>query len=453
MKHDLNLFILIGVILNSLIHFITCLSFEMRSISQAIASKEGTIKANHHLRQLNSTNFQTFDDIYHIMTIEVCIGRPSQCFNLLYDTGMMYMIVADINAGAEFNKAFNISISQSVRNENTNLVALPYRTGTLKARELIDYVSIGSTMPSFGFNFLMSFHTSERFYFDGILGLGRFYPEKNEGNQFDKRFSFIDYLHFNKLIKHKMFAHEYFNRTYGKFYVDEIPKSLGKDYFRCKNEPFISFLYKWHCEMRSVSFSTGENFTEIASPVVFDTGFVNVRGPINEGTIIFLNFLQLSDNQCEIEEKGSYQKLKCPEGFKVTKFPHIHFNLKGMQLTFFNEDMFRLVERDGKRFLISKLILDARYQYWEIGEPVLKNYNMLFDYENDIVGIVPNVNFERESWVSVIILSLILTALIVFGVWFYINRKKLLAKKLNSENITMGAAFSSGEVLSEVRKK
>lgn len=414
---------------------IITLSFEMKSLLfiTLTGQHNETTKDYIQLRELNETNLQTFDDIYNIMTIDICIGIPHQCFKLLYDTGIMYMIVGDSVKAAKFSNAFNSSVSQTIRTEKVNLVSLTYRTGILKAREVIDYVYINDINPSYCFHFLLGYETSMIYSFDGILGLGRLYPERNQGNDFDRRFSFIDYLYDNKLIKRKVFGHEYINRTYGKFYIDEIPHSLGDNYFRCVNEPFIPFLLKWHCEMRSLSLSTGENFTEINSPVAFDTGFVDVRGPKREGKVIFQNFLNISGVECHIEEKGFYQKFICNPDFDLRKLPHLYFNLKGMQLTFFNEDMFRLIERRNRKFLLSKIILDVYQEYWQIGEPVLKNYNMVFDYDNNIVGIVSNINYEGDSWVFVILLSLILTIIIIIVLWLIWNRKKLLSKRRDSK--------------------
>lgn len=204
---------------------IIALSFEMKTLS-SINSKDSQNEAIQYytrLRQLNETDLQTFDDIYNIMTIDICIGIPHQCFKLLYDTGMMYLILGDSTTTAEFSNKFNVSKSQTIRTEKINLVSLTYRTWILKAREAIDFLYINDINLLFCFHFLLAFETSMVYDFDGILGLGRLYPKKNEGNDFDNRFSFIDYLFENKLIQRKIFGHEYINRTIGRFYLTKYP--------------------------------------------------------------------------------------------------------------------------------------------------------------------------------------------------------------------------------------
>ena len=49
---------------------------------------------NNNLRYLNTSNFHSYDEYYNFMTIPLCIGIPKQCFNLIYDTGEMYLIVS-----------------------------------------------------------------------------------------------------------------------------------------------------------------------------------------------------------------------------------------------------------------------------------------------------------------------------------------------------------------------
>ena len=58
--------------------------------------------------------------------------------------------------------------------------------------------------PLYIFSFLLTWNTTVQYNFEGILGLGYFYPERDEGNNFDNRFSFLEYLKLNKLIKRKI---------------------------------------------------------------------------------------------------------------------------------------------------------------------------------------------------------------------------------------------------------
>ena len=95
------------------ISILTFLSFIIISNSLKLPlqslSLNNEIKAstNSNLRYLNTTNFHSYDDLYLTMSIPLCVGIPKQCFNLVYDTGEMYLILSNTANTAKFTKAFN----------------------------------------------------------------------------------------------------------------------------------------------------------------------------------------------------------------------------------------------------------------------------------------------------------------------------------------------------------
>ena len=443
------------------ISILTFLSFIIISNSLKLPlqslSLNNEIKAstNSNLRYLNTTNFHSYDDLYLTMSIPLCVGIPKQCFNLVYDTGEMYLILSNTANTAKFTKAFNMSASETSNSNTNNYIALNYQNGQLQLREVSDYVFIIEERPLYIFNFLLTWNTSIQYNFEGILGLGYLYPERDQGNSFDNRFSFMEYLKINKYIKKKVFGHEYRNRTHGSFYIDEIPVSMSENnYFKCKVEGFIPYLNKWHCQLRSLSFSTGENFTQIdaKSSVAFSTGYTDIRGPYIDGLIIFDTVIQYSNNKCIIQEydmdKERYSKIICDSSLDISSIPDIYFNIKGYQLTLLKDDMFRLVKINGETKYIFKVIIDTRYNYWNLGEPILKNYNMVFDYEDKSVGFQENVNLIGESWFMTIVLTCLLFSICCFGIWIYKNRRRLFIKDIKDEDIDKikrNEAFNEGK--------
>ena len=407
---------------------------------------------SNQFRNLNSSNFHSYDEFYNIMSIPLCIGIPKQCFNLVYDTGEMYLIVSNPAKTAMFTKFYNITSSQTSISNTYYYTALQYRNGIMQLREVGDYVFFSDNKPSYLFNFLLTWNTTKSYNFEGILGLGYLYPERDESESFDARFSFIDYLKYNKLINKKLFGHEYYNRTHGSFYIDEIPYTMSDNYFKCKVEGFIPYLNKWHCKMRSLAFSTGENFTEIHSSVAFSTGYTDIRGPYNEGLIIFDTIMKYTNNKCIVQDvdidKEKYSKIICDSSLSIQSIPDIYFNIKGFQLTLLKDDMFRLVKINGEKKYICKIIIDTRYNYWNLGEPILKNYNMVFDYDDKSVGFRENVNLTGESWFMIFVLISILISVCSIGIWIYSNRRRLFMKNIKEEDFEKlkgNEAFDEGK--------
>ena len=371
-----------------------------------------SLNQNNQINDYNSKNIRSLlykevssaNDIYNILTIELCIGSPSQCFKLAYDTGNPYLILGVQNTKAQFSK-----------------------------------------------------NTTEKYEFEGILGLGNNYPKRDEDNSFDERFSLVHNLYNNGVIKKKLFGHEYTSRKNGYLYLGEIPPSLGYDYYKCSVAPFIPYLNKWHCESRAIALSTGTNYTQFNSPYVFDTSYVDLRGPFYQCNSILSEIKEIFGEKCqyiseEIDEENRYIKLVCDYDIDIGKTPDITFHLKGYELRAKNFDIFRVVLIDGKKKYLSKIVGDTRYNYWNIGEPVLKNYNMVFNYEDNTVGFNENLNLKEGDWGVTIILMIIFIVIGVIGIYVVKNRKKIFNKIKNKdiEKFDKGEMLNSGEQMADM---
>ena len=390
------------------------------------------------------------DFIYHILKTEICIGVPPQCFKVAYDTGSTYLILGAVNTNAKFSKNFNFSISETFKSSANSFYAFPYRYGVIQAREVSDFLKLSNDLKSkYMISFLLTWNTTEKYDFEGILGLGNYYPKRDEDNSFDERFSFVHNLYNNGIISKKIFGHEYTDRNNGYLYLGEIPPTLGSNYFKCPVSPFIPYINKWHCESRAIAFSNGrQNFTQFHSPYAFDTGYIDIRGPFYEGNSLLSEINDISNGKChfiseDIDNEQRYIKLICEYELDIKNIPDIIFYLRGFELKLKNIDMFRVVLIDGKKKYMSKIVGDSRYSYWILGEPILKNYNMVFNYEDNTVGFTVNQNINEGNWTLTIILGIIFIVIGCLAFYLISNRKKLFAR-IRSKDIEK---FAKGEML------
>ena len=412
-----------------------------------------------NLRNLNSTSFYPTDYTYNIPTINMCFGlNGTHCFNLIYDTGMMYIIIGDNSTKSSFSKSYIVTESSTARVYG-DIHSFAYRTGVIDGVESSEYCSFanGGGRSLYTFNFLIAFKRSEHFNIEGILGLGHGYiktgSEKDPTTEeIEDKFSYVEYLKTYNLIKNKVFGHEYKNGTHGTFYIGEVPPSFKSKnkYHKCNALNTVKGLYKWYCNLKEIQLLTDETQTLLEltnGHVAFDTGYTDIRGPLEEGLKLYELFINISNHQCHILNKttdggSTYKKLMCDYNINIQTFPDIHFTLNDdAELVLKKEDMFRLIKTDKGYKYLCKIIIDIRYVYWNLGEPVLKNYDMMFSYDDDSISFVENLNLKGADYSEIIELNIVVIVLLVISIFVCMKRKHLFS---NNKSIFSKKKNASG---------
>ena len=453
----LNIFSYIILILH-FSSFSLCIKLELSNFNPNTNSNSNDNINSNNLRSLLIQDLETANDIYNIFTTELCIGKPVQCFKFAYDTGNQYLILGVKNTKAKFSKLYDTTISETFKSSQNSFFSIPYRYGIIQAREVSDFLQLPNNLQAkYMISFMMSWNTTEKYEFEGVLGLGNVYPKLDEENSFDERFSLIHNLFNNGVIEKKIFGHEYTSRKKGYLYLGEVPPSLGYNYFKCTVSPFIPYMNKWHCESRAIALSNGINYTQYTSPYAFDTAYVDIRGPYYEGNSILSEIQNILGEKCEfiseeIDEDNRYIKLICDYDTDIGKTPDVIFYLKGYELRAKNFDIFRVVLIDGKKKYLSKIVGDTRYTYWNLGEPILKNYDMVFNYEDNTVGFNENINLKEGDWTKTIILMIIFIVIGTLAIYLVKNRKKIFNRIKNKdiEKFDKGEMLNSGEQMGDI---
>jgi hypothetical protein len=426
-----------------LIFFIFSPSFSIKLPTKA-KILEYNHSINNNIRSLAQKELEITNYKYYLMETELCVGTPEQCFKVLYDTGTVYLILGVDNTNLKFKKGFNSLMSDTFMQSENRFFAVPFKSSVLVAREVRDKVSI---IPSYNlpylFSFLLAWNSTESYDYEGILGLGYYYPKRDFDNSFDERFSFVHYLKSNGIINNLIFGHEYVDRTKGILYFGEEPKSMQNGYFKCKVQNFISYNNKWHCPLLSVYYTNIGDYLSLGSTAAFDTGYTYIKGPYYQVYTILDKLLELSEGKCElvqqqIEEGDDYGliRLICDENVDTSKFSNIDFDIVGFRITLLKSDLLRkMVTKDGKMKYEVTLIGDSTYKFWNFGEPILKNYDMVFNYEDNTVGFKENNNLIGGDWNNVFVLSVVFVIFLSVAIYIYKNRKNIFRKNVKEEDI------------------
>ena len=101
-------------------------------------------------------------------------------------------------------------------------------------------------------------------------------------------------------------------------------------------------------------------------------------------------------------------------------------------MTLLKRDLFRKIIINKKVKYEAIIIGDSTYQFWNFGEPILKNYDMVFNYEDNTVGFKVNNNFLGGNWTSVIILTIIFICFVFIAFYIIKNRKTIFKKHISS---------------------
>ena len=179
-----------------------------------------------------------------------------------------------------------------------------------------------------------------------------------------------------------------------------------------------------------------------------DSGFI-VTSTYNKKVLDELFFEKYS-GLCKEEIIEEHYVKSCDK--KVIKeFKKISFcfssvyndNLNIIELDY--NDLFIKSEKN-KDIYYFQIVFKSGYYNWLLGRPLFKKYPMIFDQNKKIFGFYSNTGSGEEksdgkfhkAWLIVILLSIILICIIIFGIVFYIkyviNKRKQKANELIDDN-------------------
>ncbi len=372
-----------------------------------------------------------------LYTIRVSLGNPKQEFEVIIDSGSFLLwIPSDECKNCYYSKnKFKWKSSQSF-SKTLKSYDLKYISGKVSGRVSIDGISLNNGLTIPNFNFLLSDVVDAPVKVDGIMGFARKY------NNYPEDFSIMEQLKKNKIIEKKIYSQKISsleinvnedktndNFPKSKFYIGDLPdeiKNKMENYSTCKavddNKKVTTF---WSCNLSALIFKrniksinnrnkivdkdnksnlnfeeklfNGKNFinadTEIGTssfptPAIFDTGSNVILAPPHYSETfknIFFG-LAIKNGKCiSLQDYSGSYGFRCNEDIDFEKdFPKILFK-------FDNDKIYEISNKFLFNLENNKYIFKIVFSYvpgngWLLGQPFLKSYHMVFDYEQDNIG-------------------------------------------------------------------
>lgn len=384
--------------------------------------------------------------------IQVNIGNPKQAFDVLYDTASFHLWIYNLTVHRDISNIFNPFLSKTYKPIEHEPVI---NTQIIRGNIVSDVVSLASSYHNDNtFNWLLINQIIKSYPFSGVLGFGMKYPGKIIASSIpsidaNPKYSLMHYLYNNGLIDRKIFAHKFISSTEAKLFIGSSGTSIT-NYPKCKStiNAIPKADYMWNCQFEGISFgyNTDLNIDFDNSYVIFSSNQDYLTVPDNLTAVIFPFLIKAFDVNCS--NKFVYNKgisLICPNSFNISSVPDMRLKIKGTEIVIKGEDLFEPYYyddngKDNYGYLVR--IYDDFYskKYFIIGTIGMKYYHMVFDMEEESIGIIERVSFFNEtnnldfiktiastnntnsSHLTQIIALIILLAFIVFLIMFAIKR-------------------------------
>ena len=398
----------------------------------------GTIPLKFTVQKINSDE---------LLTTILKIGDPQQEIELILDIGAERTWILKDN--------FKSSLSKTYSSENI-LDKRIQDTFSYSGYKSKDTFTVGNkTLENFLF---LIVEKVENKYFKGVLSLGREYDTKY--------FSLAYRLSSTMQTFYNSFQLKFEGNNTGELHVgdasDEV-KNFRDLVLPCKlldSEPKI----KWKCKLTHVFIGGIDNAKSFFDDYYEQTGYeINSRSykievinlPVYFETIYnkiyvtrsFIDYMKInlfSDKNgksfCSLEDNNSKAYFKCSKS-EISNVPSLNFVLSDItDLSFPYTNLFECNDND----CISIVQYDKNFNGFVFGLPILKNYQMIFDYnsrflqfygkENKYLVRMPNTGgIDMVNFLIYFFLFIIFVLIIGICVIYIMRSKNKKRKKIEEE--------------------
>jgi hypothetical protein len=389
------------------------------------------------------------------------IGTPTTYFPVQIDTAIGKTWVPSLDCDNclslfKYNSSNSNTSKTSLSNEK-----LFDMNGNIEGRITYDNINLGNTnLKNFKFIQVLKIFSNFSDYEDGKIGLG--YCN-------DCSFDLVSHLRNEGIINKKMFTIKEINSTNGEIIFGDIPKEI-----KLKNFPIFNiskipnkddyeeiFQEAWIIKLGFIIIGT--NYTnrsnekvfkdaiEIDSYVSFDISSEYIDAPYSQ-LRNFKNYLfdEYLNDICILIEKNNITTFIC-DNYKYKNNPKknivnklgISFLFDGYSYDIPISDLFNDINTTSSEFVIR--FKHFSQNTWIIGYPFMHLFTMVFDKENDLIGIIGNSynmtniykNYQYYRLLKVLTIIGIICGIILLLIIIFLIYKCIRKNANNSEKISL----------------
>ena len=319
-----------------------------------------------------------------------------------------------IDTTTNYTWFYNLNIDETEKKEQ---ISITLKDNSKIEGQLIKYKNISNNMT---LEFINSSHVLGNNTL-GVIGIGRQLLNN----------TFFEYLNFNNKSKdEENIILLIYSETQKKlqFYGqrnDIFTKTLNKT-CNCSNES-DKLKELWNCKIKSFSINISEIKIE-DEYIAFSTLYKDIIASSKTGKIILNDYLRIinsryGEKRCELFEENNFIKMRCQKLEEFEGIPDFSLITKdnSIKLTAIIDDLFQKYNSTIQEFKI--IYPKNEDNIWYIGEPIIKNYNLLFNFDNNgSIIIIESLSFGLFLvYIGFIIGFLIL---VIFLFMLYKARKK-----------------------------
>ena len=365
-------------------------------------------------------------------TIPVEIGTPEEVYELQVDTSTATSWIPSSRCKNCIMARRLYDPEDSRTSSPTDiLIQIEDEDGNVEGYQLADNIRLGSyKLKQFGMVEVTKVADNFKDHYQGKLGLGyKSYYLK------DDEFNFLEKLKRHNLIRKKIFTMNAINSKKGMLFIGDVPGKQYNTYCNVTDPDDLDDLdemYKesWICKMTHVGIFDREKgifnkikiYSELKTNklVSFDSAYDFIAVPISE-KITVEKLLAKAKLQCTESKRNKAKSLakstlrnrireeeitiSCETNLEELKHKNLAFSfvLQGVSYSLPLEYLFETGAKDGEMDMLIKYI-DDEDAIWTLGYPFLNQYLMIFDMEDNHVGIkklkktaLPIININEKD--------------------------------------------------------